>query len=100
MSLIYPRLKREPEPGGSFFLSNNPVQPNQAKLNGAIHVRCKIIKSVVGSAAESEIASAFLNTHEATPMKNTLEELDHKQLATPIQVDSTTAVRLIHKQIK
>ena len=85
---------------GLFFLSNNAVQPNQAKLNGTIHVLCKIIKILLGSAAESKIAASFLNTHEAIPMRNTLEEIDHKQPATPIQVDNTTAVGFIHKQIK
>ena len=28
-----------------FFLSNNPAQLDQAKINGAIHVLCKIIKA-------------------------------------------------------
>ena len=85
---------------GFFFLSNNPAQPNQADLNGTIHVLCKIIKSVVGSAAESEIAAAYLNSHEAIPMRNTLQELGHKQPATPMQVNNTMAVSFIHKQIK
>ena len=83
---------------GFFFLSNNPVQPNQSKLNGAIHMLCKIIKSLVWSAAESEIASAFLNAHGEIPLRNTLEELCHKQPATPIQVDNTTDVGFIHKK--
>ena len=55
---------------GFFFLSINPAQPNQAKLKDVINVICKIIKSVVGSAVKSEIASALLNAHEAIPMRN------------------------------
>ena len=67
-----------------FFFNNNPAQPEQAKLNGVIHVLWKIIKSVLGSAAKSEISSAFLNAHETIPIRNTLEELNHKQPANPI----------------
>ena len=44
---------------GFFFLSDDPAQPNQAKLNGTIYVLCKIIKSALGSVAESEIVAAF-----------------------------------------
>lgn len=33
-------------PKGFFFLTNNPVQPDYAKLNDAIHVLCKIIKTL------------------------------------------------------
>ena len=85
---------------GFFFLSNNPDQSNQAHLNRTIHVLCKIIKSVVGSAAKSEIVAAYLNSHEAILMRNTLQELGHKQPATPMQVGNTKAVGFIHKQIK
>ena len=41
-----------------------------------------------------------MNAHEAIPIRNTLEELGHNQPPTPIQVDNTTAVGFIHKQIK
>ena len=64
---------------GFYFLSNNFARPSQAKLNGAIRLLCKIIKIVVGLAFESEITSAFLNTHEAIPIRCTLEELDCKK---------------------
>ena len=40
---------------GFFFLSNHPskVDPSNATLNGTIHVNSKIIKNVMGSAAEA-----------------------------------------------
>ena len=63
---------------GFFFLSDHTIRSNQSKLSDTIHVLCKIIKSMLRSAAESEISAAFLNTHEATPMKNVLEEIGHK----------------------
>ena len=34
--------------GGYFFLSNNPTQLDQANLNGAMHVLCKILNNVIG----------------------------------------------------
>ena len=52
-------LKWRDRSAAFFFLSNNPAQSDQAKLNGAIRVLDKIIKRVVGSVSESEIASAF-----------------------------------------
>ena len=56
--------------------------------------------SVLGSAAECEIASAYLNAQEAVPIRNALEELGHHQPPAPMQVDNATAVGFIKKQIK
>ena len=61
---------------------------------------CKITKSALGSAAECDIASAHMNAQEAVPMRNALEELGHHQPPAPVQVDNTTAVGFIKKQIK
>ena len=46
-----------------FFLSDHPklVTPAEAKLNGAIHINSKIIKRVMGSAAEAEIGAGYIN---------------------------------------
>ena len=63
--------------GSYFFLSGNPLHPNKAKLNSTIHVLCKILKNVMGLAAEVEIASAFTNCQEAIPIHNKLIDLDH-----------------------
>ena len=48
--------KERSRAAGFFFLNDNAAQLIQSKLNGAIHVLYKIINSVLGSAAESEIA--------------------------------------------
>ena len=50
--------------------------------------------------AESKIASVFLNTHKAIPMKNISEELNRMHPDTSIQVDNAIAVGLIHKQTR
>ena len=93
-------LKARSRAVGFFSLSNNPAQSNQADLNRTIYVLCKIIKSIVGSAAESKIVVAYLNSYEVIPMRNTFQELGHKQPATLMQVDNTTAASFTHKQIK
>jgi len=57
--------KSQSRAGGFFFLSNNPINPDQAILNDTIHILCKILKNIMGSAAEVEIASAFVNCQDA-----------------------------------
>ena len=77
---------------GFFFLSDNPskVDPSNATLNGAIHVNSKIIKNVMGSAAEAEIGASYMNGQDCVAIRQTLIELGHPQPPTPIQVDNTT----------
>ena len=86
--------------GGYFFLSNNEPDPAKAKINGAVHVLCVILKNVMGSAAETEIAATFDNAKEALPLRQTLKFLGHPQPPTPIQVDNTTAVGFANESIK
>ena len=50
-----------------------------------------VIKVVVSSAAEAEIAGVFTNMKEAAALRTTLEEMGHPQPPTPIQVDNSTA---------
>jgi hypothetical protein len=76
-----------------FILSNHPskVDHSNATLNGAIHVNSKIIKNVMGSAAEAEIGASYMNGQDCVAIRQTLIELGHPQPPTPIQVDNTTA---------
>ena len=68
--------------------------------NGAIHVIAKIIKNVVSSAAEAEIAGVFFNAKEAVPIKLALEEMGHTQNATEIVTDNSTAFQIINNTCK
>ena len=88
--------------GGHFFLSDfiKDIQTAAPKLNGPIHNLCKILRNIVSSAAECEIAAAFENGQEATVIRRTLEEMGHPQPPTPIQVDNTTAKRFIDGTLK
>ena len=87
---------------GFFFLSDLPtkVDPEKATLNGAIHINSKIIKNVMGSAAEAEIGANYMNGQDCVPIRQTLEEMGHPQPPTPIQVDNTTAVSFAHGTMK
>ena len=46
----------------------------------------------MASAAETEIASAFINAQEAMPIRYVVDFLGHPQPCTLIQVDNTAAV--------
>ena len=54
----------------------------------------------MGSAAEAEIGAGYMTSQDSIPIRTTLEEMDHPQPPTPIQVDNTTAVGFANKTIK
>ena len=84
--------------GGHFFLSSN--KEKDAPYNGPVHSLAKIIKNVMTSTAESELGGLFMNCQEAVPIRNTLEELGHKQPPTPTRTDNATAHGIIHGTCK
>ena len=83
--------------GGHFFLSDHSENPpnNRAVLN--IYQR---IKNVMTLAADAEIGALFINSRQAIPARNTVEEMGHKQPPTPMQTDNTTAIRFITKKLQ
>ena len=90
--------------GGIFFLSSHPVpgQPPDSTipLNGAIHVTSTIMRNVLASAAEAEVAACFLNAQEACVTRATLEFLGHAQPPTPIQTDNQCAAGILNATVK
>jgi hypothetical protein len=84
--------------GGLFFLGNK--SPEQDKLNGSILNVASVIKSVVSSAAESEVGACFHNAQSGAPLRITLTELGHTQLPTPLQTDNYTAFGILNDTIK
>ena len=82
--------------GGHFFLSENEEFPTN---NGAIHTTSQIIRAVMSSAAEAELAALFINSQEAIPQRQLLEEMGHKQPPTPIQIDNTTALGVVNNNV-
>jgi len=82
--------------GGHFFMSTNAkIPPN----NGAILIIARIIKHVMTSATEAELAALYIMAREAVYMRIILEEMGHKQLATPIQTDNAMAEAVINAKI-
>jgi hypothetical protein len=91
--------------GGHFFLSNLSLSPNEQPTNtptpnGPIYSLSRIIRNVMGSADEAEIASSYMNGQEAIPIWTTLEEMGHPQPPTPVQVNNSTAEGFANDTIK
>jgi hypothetical protein len=82
--------------GGHFFLSENDQFPQN---NGAIITISQIIKAVMSSAAEAELGALFINSQEAVPQRQLLEEMGHPQPPTPMQIDNTTALGVVQNNV-
>jgi len=91
--------------GGFFCLSeklSDPTKPPtvQPPRNSAIHGISKMLCSVVGSAAEAEIGTAYLNVQKAVPIATTLDKLGHTQGRIPLQVNNITSSVFTNNTIK
>ena len=86
--------------GGHFFLANTPSKGQHVLNNGAIHNIATIIRNVMASAAEAELAALFTAAKEATVIRTTLDELGYPQPPTPIQVDNSTADGIANETVK
>ena len=82
--------------GGFFYLGNQDGQ----QMNGSILILAKVIKNVVSSASEAEIAALFMNARLALPLRVALEEMGHKQPATELITDNITAEGILNGKIK
>ena len=83
--------------GGHFFLSTNgDIPPN----NGAILNIAHIIKHVMSSATEAELAALYIMAKEAVYIRIILEEMGHEQHATPIQTNNAMAEAVINSKIQ
>jgi hypothetical protein len=83
--------------GGLFFCGDKP--PLQDNLNDSIINVASVIKNVVASAAESEVGACFQNAQSGAPLRVTLTELGHIQLATPLRTDNSTAFDILNETI-
>jgi hypothetical protein len=83
--------------GGHFFLSSNAeIPPN----NGAVLNIAHIIKHVMASATEAELAALYIMARGAVFIRIILEELGHTQPATPLQTDNSTAEGVVNGKIQ
>ena len=92
--------KAQNRAGGYFFLSYNTMDTAKCPHNGPIYVLSRILKNVMGSAAEVEIGLTYVCAQEGLPIRQMLLDMGHPQPPTPIQVDNTTAVGFANKAIK
>ena len=69
-------------------------------FNAPMTVLATVIKPVMGSSAEAEVAALYLNAQEAIPLRYCLEELGHPQPATIIRTDNQTAKGFVRGTIK
>jgi hypothetical protein len=83
--------------GGHFFLSSSAeIPPN----NGAILNIAHIIKHVMASATEAELAALYIVAREAVYIRIILEEMGHKQPATPLQTDNSMAEAVVNGKVQ
>jgi hypothetical protein len=66
-----------------FYLGDS----NISALNGLS--RSSVIDAVTSSAAESELAAAFMNAKEAAYIRNVLQAFGYQQQKTPIVTDNS-----------
>ncbi len=83
--------------GGHFFLSSDTTIPPN---NGAVLNIAHIIKNVMSSPAEAELAGLYIMACKAVYIRIILEELGHKQPPTPIQTDNAMADTIINGKIQ
>ena len=79
--------------GGHFFLSSDSDIPTN---NGAILNIAHIIRHVMSSATEAELAALYIMAREAVYIRIILEEMGHKQPKTPLQTDNAMANAVVN----
>jgi hypothetical protein len=87
--------------GGHFFLGNYSTSANPNMHNGALFTIAGLIKHVMSSASEAELAGLFINGKEAAVIRTTLYEMGWKQQEpTPITTDNSTASGIANDTIQ
>jgi hypothetical protein len=89
--------KARSQVGGHFFLSSNTtVPPNSGAILNIAH----IIKNVMSSATEAELACLYIMARKAVYIRIILEELGHAQPPTPLQTDNAMADVIINGKVQ
>jgi hypothetical protein len=82
--------------GAHIFLTEDDPIPRQ---NGPILTMSQVIKYVMASAAEAELAALYNTAREMIPLRNALNEMGWQQPKSPIQTDNSTAAGFVHDTI-
>jgi len=83
--------------GGHFFLSNKATIPAN---NGILFNIAHIMKHVMTSATEAELAALYIMAQEAIYIRIVLTEMGHKKPSTPLQTDNATAEAVCNGKIQ
>eukprot|EP00957_Ditylum_brightwellii_P046485 3527710-Ditylum_brightwellii.AAC.1 len=85
--------------GGYFYLLSKPDKntPN-IPLNGAIHNECSTIHNVMGSAAEAEVGSLYINCQRGAEFRVALQEMGHPHPPTIVITDNSTAEGIVNNR--
>ena len=83
--------------GKYFYMGDNE---NIIQNNESIHIIEKIIKNIVSSVTEAEIAGVFINAKAAVTIRLTLEEMGHPQGEAEIVTDNSTVSQILNKSCK
>jgi hypothetical protein len=86
--------------GGYFYLGNNTSSSKKPLSNGPLLCHTTVLKHVVPSVAEAEFGALFVNEKERTITHKTLSEMCHKQDATELKTDNTTADDIINNTVQ
>ena len=68
-------------------------------VNTPIYVEASILRNVIGTALEAKIARTYMNARMGVEERIMLWEMGHPQLATPLELDNTTAFGILTKQL-
>jgi hypothetical protein len=82
--------------GAYIYLSENDPFP---RFNSAVLSIAQIIKYVMASAAEAELAALFVTAREMIPHRQTLIDMGWPQPKSPIETDNSTAAGVTNKMI-
>lgn len=88
--------------GGFFYLGKGyeDKEGMNVSLNGPIYCEASVIKHVMASAAEAEVASLFINEQQSGAFRNALKEMGHPQPETPMRTDNSTAYGITNTNLK
>ena len=88
--------------GGHFSGADKHVGKDIPKpnINGPIHTISNIVRNVMSSAQEAEVATLFHNYKDGIMIRNTLIEMGHPPPATPVHTDNTFVEGFSNHQVK
>jgi hypothetical protein len=86
--------------GGYFYLGNIIDSSTTPLTNFPLLCHTTVLTDVVSSVADAEFGAVFVNAKEGTVTRATLTEMGHKEDATEIKTDNSTADGMINNTVQ